>query len=804
MSIINNKLLYYTIFTLCLLSLKPMDIAKIFDGNEDYSHRAFGSWVTDDNINEPTDVDSDGDVNIDIELSSSSKILTMIQDSPRILKKAWEEKNDNLFAYGYVLLKTGNAEDAVSPLSEYYYSNATLAPYAALLLGEAYLQTSQNELSRQSFLEAIKTLRSGDPYIQARYGLAKILYKEGKYQEAISALNSLIAISSKNILQNEMRMLLAKAFEANAQKSDAISTYEWLWAWKPTTHESEEAEQEITRLRAIYYPHYQGPNFAVRYRRALSLLNSGHVESGLDILNKLSKETESKPFLPKSFSFTLAKANFQAKQYPVAKDLFDELITSNPNEEKAELMFWRALTRGRMSQFEEAIQIYQQLASLYPKTGYAQTALMKIAMLRLDQGDYANAENVFYSYYQKYPKSTNASTALWYVAWSQLRQGHFSDALSVYDLLEQKFPATTLLPGIYYWRARIAHSLNNTDLAIKWYKKTLQFATPSHYPLFAEIHLKDLSVDITKDIDDRDLKEPAMATLPQQELLSRIESLLSLGLRTWAQDELQIYRKNLKQTSDYIALARWYRKTGNYADARLIAANIGMDSKIPKISDKSYLWNLNYPRAFENRFKQINLPQFISWELVYSVMRQETNFKPWVTSKVGARGLMQVIPETAEEVCTNRNLPPPLLHTLYKPEVSVQYGIWHLEDLMKQLDNRLPLVIAAYNAGPEAVFRWMKEDPIDPIDAFIEEISYSETRKYVKNVLTNLWIYSRLYSNGETDFNQEPSKQKEGLAKSIIAPSFQESVAKHIINDESEETTSTNDIEQPYNDGIMF
>jgi soluble lytic murein transglycosylase len=123
-------------------------------------------------------------------------------------------------------------------------------------------------------------------------------------------------------------------------------------------------------------------------------------------------------------------------------------------------------------------------------------------------------------------------------------------------------------------------------------------------------------------------------------------------------------------------------------------------------------------------------------------MRAESTFNPSATSPVGARGLMQLMPETAGKMVKGKNFDP---ERLYDPDLNIRLGTRHLKDLIEQYKGNLVAVIASYNAGGHNVNRWLKTYEGLAIDEFIESIPFSETRDYVKKVLATAALYRKLY-----------------------------------------------------------
>lgn len=128
------------------------------------------------------------------------------------------------------------------------------------------------------------------------------------------------------------------------------------------------------------------------------------------------------------------------------------------------------------------------------------------------------------------------------------------------------------------------------------------------------------------------------------------------------------------------------------------------------------------------------------------LIRQESSFDIAAISPSGARGLMQLMPFTAQAVAKRIGIATSLVSLTSDPEHNMRLGIAYLREMLDRFDNSLPLAVAAYNAGPHRVDEWLGENgdpragPIDMLD-WIELIPISETRNYVQRVLENVVIY---------------------------------------------------------------
>ena len=128
------------------------------------------------------------------------------------------------------------------------------------------------------------------------------------------------------------------------------------------------------------------------------------------------------------------------------------------------------------------------------------------------------------------------------------------------------------------------------------------------------------------------------------------------------------------------------------------------------------------------------------------IMRQESSFDIGAVSPSGARGLMQLMPFTADAVAKQLGVGTSLVSLTSDPAHNMRLGTAYLQEMLERFDGSLPLAVAAYNAGPHRVDEWLAQNgdprvgPVDMID-WIEEIPVGETRNYVQRVLENITIY---------------------------------------------------------------
>ncbi|MCW8916036.1 MAG: lytic transglycosylase domain-containing protein [Magnetovibrio sp.] len=282
-----------------------------------------------------------------------------------------------------------------------------------------------------------------------------------------------------------------------------------------------------------------------------------------------------------------------------------------------------------------------------------------------------------------------------------------------------------------YWSGRAAQALGQTENGKKWLNRAAVY--PNTY--YGQLARARLGQSVVADIP---LPVPTQAETQafNNHVLKRTANLLAeMGLR----DRLRPFLTSLAADGD---TPGWKRLSAAFAES------LGRPDLAIRITKKSEqagmaLGRLGYPMltppAPKNGAK-------VETPLVLAVIRQESQFFTTAKSHAGARGLMQVMPATAKKVAKANRMPYSRSKLQKDPNYNLVIGQMYLADMVKNYDGSYPMALAAYNAGPHRVNRWVRtfgdprKDDTDIID-WVEMIPYSETRNYVQRVLENLGVY---------------------------------------------------------------
>lgn len=236
-----------------------------------------------------------------------------------------------------------------------------------------------------------------------------------------------------------------------------------------------------------------------------------------------------------------------------------------------------------------------------------------------------------------------------------------------------------------------------------------------------------------------------------EKTMKRAYSLARAGLDDLAYREVaETESKRLTvQQKDWLLKA--HKTVNSFNRSVVLASNFyGEQAAKLGVHHGNDYWQHSYPRAYDMVVNHYAKDRTIPQELIWSIMRAETIYRPDAVSPVGARGLMQVMPMTGRKLASLMGEDTVSIDQLMRPAISIKYGSFYLRRLMTKFNNNVPLVAAAYNGGPHRVHAWMHYFGGLDLDEFVEHIPFLETRNYVKKVSKYQAIYNLLY-NKKTD-----------------------------------------------------
>lgn len=409
----------------------------------------------------------------------------------------------------------------------------------------------------------------------------------------------------------------------------------------------------------------------------------------------------------------------------------------------AEALMTRARRLMRLNDNAGARAAFQALDTRFPDSGLADEAGYLAAWLAMHAGDDATAVTDFAAYEERHPRSKKVDEARWFRSYALVRLGRLAEARALLTSLAADFPRSSLMPQAKYWATRAAQLQGAADAgeAVDVVREYTELATAFPGSFYARLAVERLR--------DAGATPPPLFTETPRSLTPKTPPALALavtlsraGLLRDAAEEVDSVVGRVSGAEDALTWGHALQALGEFGPAYTLAARNLWGAVYTQRKPEAVA--LLYPRAFrssvETWSERHGLDPFFAW----AIMRRESAFRPEVTSIADARGLMQLIPPTADGITTERKEPRVHPGELYAPDTSIRLGTWYLSALFQRMGHPT-LVAGSYNGGPSAVAKWMNERGELPLDRWVEEIPWKETRGYVKQVVADYYLYRELY-----------------------------------------------------------
>jgi soluble lytic murein transglycosylase len=363
-------------------------------------------------------------------------------------------------------------------------------------------------------------------------------------------------------------------------------------------------------------------------------------------------------------------------------------------------------------------------------------ALYLAAVLWEGEKEPARARGLFEQVIRREPRSGYAASARWSLGWAAYRDGRFDEAEREFESLSRSDPdpVSALRPRYWLIRTReVQGAQNSKDLYA-------ELAREFPFTYYGWLALKRSGSPVTS-------RPPALAPghrslRPEQ--LARPRILLEAGLVDEAREELALLVGQARGVDDRLALAELCADAGDFSSAQRVVVDAYAEelARGPAPEDVELWWHA-WPTPYEAELQRATRSEQPSRGLVYSIMREESSYRPDAISVSGARGLLQLMPETATRIARSVQREPIEPNDLFRPAINIELGSAYLGQLLARFDGNAAAAIGSYNAGPDAVALWQPGGA--PEDVWIEEIPFDQTRSYVKRVLRSLHVYRVLY-----------------------------------------------------------
>jgi soluble lytic murein transglycosylase len=648
-----------------------------------------------------------------------------------------------------VLLVERNPAASIQYLRGAQRDFPVLDDYIRYWIGEASLNLGDAKQGAELFESIPTDLAESNIVAKAAYKAGEAWYQASNCSEAEGWFAAALSLSDKDPGAPQAFLRRAACLLRGNRIPEGRDELKQLWFRFPYSSEAREAEALLTSNLGGE-PWVAQP--ADRLTRAQAFLAQAYHSEAIE---ELKKFLAADPHAAKRGEalLKLGIAQVRLKQYDQARETFRTLVKEG-RAESHEASVWLArvyLRQGLGDKLLELARLAQNGALSSEQRGQI-TIFAGIWLEDQKQFDEAIAR---YRHVTKIgePASQRAE-GQWRAGWVMYRVGRYRDAIEAFRVLVDKYDSE-FEPQALYWIGRAAEQshLNN---AAEFYRQVCQQFVYTYYCQLARERLPSpephgalseeggaapdaaTGVESTQPVANR-------SEIEQQPSYRRAIELKTLGLDIDAAREVAALAERYGRDPDLlVVLSTLLNEVGAYHHAlRLARARFRDKLERTGGSVAPALWSVAYPTGLLPTIKMQGA-KGVDPYLIAAIIREESQYDLKAVSRVGAIGLMQVMPATANTVAQRVGIPGVGRDDLFDQETNIRIGVRYVEQLLDQFSGNIVHTIAAYNAGPIAVGSWIAQHRNQSQDEFVELIPYQETRQYVKRVLRSYREYVRL------------------------------------------------------------
>jgi len=483
----------------------------------------------------------------------------------------------------------------------------------------------------------------------------------------------------------------------------------------------------------------QSKDFYKRYKKILRI--EDHIKR-IEMLTWAGRNYEARRMLPliNKSKRNLYNAKIVLRRRAANVDRVVSLINKELLNDPG-LIYERLRWRRKNNLYETAFELISPLPSnlKYEKKWWFEVSILIRKLI--ENKEYKKAYNLIKDFSSK---STNLiSESEWYAGWVAYEFLNLNHEIYINHFLNS-YENTTHggeKAKAAYWVGKSYGKINNKELSNLWYTNSSRFVTEFYGQLSFEKIKKKKPLITNEELYGKNLFIKEDLNFVESDIYKAAELMLANGTRKNAKIFISHLIYNNKSPGQLQIIAK-LSKDFNRLDLAIKAAKYAKKKNI-------HLYHYAYP-SLANHSK---IYKGLENELVHAVIKQESAFDPKAISRVGARGLMQIMPATASKVSKEIKSGYSKKRLTSDTQYNIMLGSYYLHSLIEEYDSYL-LALIGYNAGPRRVNRWIKKfgDPrksnVDKV-SWIEKIPIKETRLYVKIVLSNLQVYRQKNQNSK-------------------------------------------------------
>jgi soluble lytic murein transglycosylase len=631
----------------------------------------------------------------------------------------------------------------------------SVGDYVLLYRAKSSISLDRGEDALQGFRLLQNRYPTSSLVQEAILGEAQALLKLNRPAEALQVLQD------KKAEENaESLFTRAQALEAGGRKNEALVLYLRIFAKYTNSGTASLAEHRLLSLAPAFKA--SPKNYATMLERADNLLRAGRSRDARLVLLKLAQVKAPDGDSGNRRKLLWAQAELNLGRHTAVIPLLEKLSVKDPAAQ-AQTIYLRGLCYRKMGREDSFLSMRDLALRLFPQSPFTERLLFSLAGYYDVNNRLRESADAYDAVARHFPKGEYGERSTWRSGLLLYFQDRYADALRRFWEYQNAFPASSGPFHTIYWMGRCYEKLGDGARAAYFYGRCRTLAGDSYYGQRARESEESLrkagpipgqpavvidSQLAQKWVDSIRLPEITLSepSKPVEEVLERARQLISADMPDSAMTELRralrrypedralqyVMSRIYELKDDYFGVIHTLRRAFPDYDARPVAT-------IPQ-----EVWDMLFPMRYRQTIDTEAAKHHLDPNLILAIIRQESAFSTSARSAANARGLMQVLPSTGRGLARSAGISRYTTQKLFRADVNITLGTRFLASLLNDFDQKLEVALVAYNAGSDRAERWMQEFGPADMAEFVDRIPFTETRDYVKQVLTNKAYYRLL------------------------------------------------------------
>jgi soluble lytic murein transglycosylase len=631
-----------------------------------------------------------------------------------------------------------------------------LQDYTLWYLGEGLFRLERFQPARMAYQWLLDVFSDSVYRSEALFRAAEASARLGELQRAADLYTQYRQDYHDGARRGEVSIRLGTVQRDMGNPAAALGEWRALWIEYP----EDTAAAQVPELEKTLPPTFSVPPVAPDdlYRRAQRLSRLNRHREALQAF-ELAQAARPDQLLSADALYQIGLARYHARQNAAAAETFRKIFAGAPSGPLApDALLMQARLHLRMEADESFLATARTLTESFPSAKQADEARYLRGHFYRNRGHVTEAMQAFQQISARGKSSEYADDAWWYMGWLQYGAGDYDRAAQTWARLLNAFPASGLAPEALYWQGRALERGDHHAEARARYERLRTSYRQTYYGYLAGGRLQGRSPWAweAKGVNNAFRLVNTTSMIPEILASDAVDPHSARGKELWAMRLFADAGEEFEAMPGQGAVsllwhwhaAQAFHWAGEHHRAMRILRRHNRTAFAQTVGlQAAEVQEMTYPlgalqRLESSAFDALD-PLFVG-----ALIMAESDWNPRAFSRVGARGLMQLMPDTGRRLANDLGAALASDDQLFDSTLNLRLGVAYLNELRRRFDGSLPLVLASYNAGEDEVSKWWARRGGDDIEEFIANIPFRETRRYVQRVYVYYAEYQRIYRGG--------------------------------------------------------